>query len=68
MGAINGSRQRHPMAKTNYAFEKRQRDLAKKAKREEKRQRKTGGPKSPEGTDSPAPAASTPASGVKADS
>jgi hypothetical protein len=56
------------MAKPNYAFEKRQRDLAKKTKREEKRQRKTGGPKSPDGTDNPAPAASTPASGVKTDS
>ncbi len=32
------------MAKPNYAFEKRQRDLAKKAKKEEKRQRKTGSP------------------------
>ena len=30
------------MAKPNYAFEKRQRDLAKKKKKEEKRQRKTG--------------------------
>jgi hypothetical protein len=68
MGTFNGSRQRHPMAKPNYAFEKRQRDLAKKAKREEKRHRKTGGPKSPEATDSPAPAGSTPASGVKTDS
>jgi len=56
------------MAKPNYAFEKRQRDLAKKAKREEKRNRKTSGPKSPESTDSPAPAASMPASGVKTDS
>ena len=28
------------MAKPNYAFEKRQRDLAKKKKKEEKRQRK----------------------------
>jgi hypothetical protein len=56
------------MAKPNYAFEKRQRDLAKKAKKEEKRQRKTAGSRSPEGTDSPAPAASTPESGVKTDS
>lgn len=31
-----------PMAKPNYAFEKRQRDLAKKRKQEEKRQRKIG--------------------------
>jgi len=30
------------MAKPNYAFEKRQRDLAKKKKKEEKRLRKTG--------------------------
>ena len=56
------------MAKPNYAFEKRQRDLAKKAKKEEKRHRKTGGPKSPKGTDSSAPAESAPASGVTTDS
>ena len=30
------------MAKPNYAFAKRQRDIAKKAKKEEKRQRKAG--------------------------
>ena len=30
------------MAKPNYAFEKRQRDLAKKQKKEEKLKRKTG--------------------------
>lgn len=30
------------MAKPNYAFAKRQRDLAKKLKKEEKRQRKAG--------------------------
>ncbi|MBI2800955.1 MAG: hypothetical protein HYX63_11860 [Gammaproteobacteria bacterium] len=30
------------MAKPNYAFAKRQRDLAKKQKKEEKKQRKTG--------------------------
>ena len=30
------------MARTNYSFEKRQRELAKKKKREEKRARKTG--------------------------
>jgi hypothetical protein len=29
------------MAKTNYAFEKRQKEIAKKKKQEEKRQRKT---------------------------
>ncbi len=49
------------MAKPNYAFEKRQRDLAKKAKKEEKRQRKTGSPDKPEGADSPEPAAPPPA-------
>lgn len=32
------------MAKPNYAFAKRQRDLAKKKKKEEKRLRKVGGP------------------------
>jgi len=31
------------MAKPNYAFEKRQRDLAKKKKKEEKRQKKAKG-------------------------
>jgi hypothetical protein len=31
------------LAKTNYSFEKRQRDLAKKSKQEEKRQRKLAG-------------------------
>lgn len=41
------------MAKPNYAFEKRQRDLAKKAKKEEKRQRKGGTPENPDGTESP---------------
>jgi hypothetical protein len=35
------------MAKPNYAFAKRQRDLAKKAKKEEKRLRKTGGSETP---------------------
>jgi len=44
------------MAKPNYAFEKRQRDLAKKAKKEEKRQRKIGSRDSPAVSDSPAPA------------
>ena len=44
------------MAKPNYAFEKRQRDLAKKAKKEEKRQRKTGTPENPDGTEPVAPA------------
>jgi hypothetical protein len=38
------------MAKPNYAFAKRQRDLAKKNKKEEKRLRKTGASdKKPEG-------------------
>ncbi|MFZ2628600.1 MAG: hypothetical protein WAX67_06920 [Rugosibacter sp.] len=32
------------MAKPNYSFEKRQRDLAKKQKKEEKRLRKQGAP------------------------
>jgi hypothetical protein len=41
------------MAKPNYAFEKRQRDLAKKAKKEEKRQRKTDSRENPDGTDGP---------------
>lgn len=39
------------MAKPNYSFEKRQRDLAKKQKKEEKRLRKQGGPDTPESTD-----------------
>jgi hypothetical protein len=43
------------MAKPNYAFEKRQRDLAKKVKKEKKRQRKTGAPDKPEGTEAAAP-------------
>ena len=51
------------MAKPNYAFEKRQRDLAKKQKKEEKLKRKTGTddtqpqdqetPASPAGDDQP---------------
>jgi len=36
------------MPKTNYAFAKRQRDLAKKQKKAEKQQRKTTGPAAPE--------------------
>jgi hypothetical protein len=40
------------MAKPNYAFAKRQRDLAKKQKKEEKRQRKTE--ENPEGAETPA--------------
>jgi hypothetical protein len=41
------------LAKPNYAFAKRQRDLAKKQKREEKRKRKLG-------AEEPAPAADAP--------
>jgi hypothetical protein len=41
------------MAKPNYAFEKRQRDLAKKAKKEEKRQRKTDSRENQDRTDGP---------------
>ena len=50
------------MAKPNYSFEKRQRDLAKKAKKEEKRLRKAGTPENPE---NPTPAAVPPTSEVK---
>jgi hypothetical protein len=46
------------MAKTNYSFEKRQRDLAKKAKKDEKLKRKQQ-PASPDSS----PAAKDPASG-----
>ncbi len=53
------------MAKPNYSFEKRQRDLAKKAKKEEKRLRKAGAPAGPEGTETPEPAAMPPAAEVK---
>lgn len=42
------------MPKPNYAFAKRQRDLAKKQKKEEKRQRKLG-TATPPATDSVAP-------------
>jgi hypothetical protein len=41
------------MAKPNYAFARRQRDLAKKQKQEEKRRRKAGAP-DPQATDTPA--------------
>jgi hypothetical protein len=37
-----------PMAKPNYAFAKRQRDLAKKQKKEEKRLRKAASAESPD--------------------
>jgi hypothetical protein len=50
------------MAKPNYSFEKRQRDLAKKAKKEEKRLRKAGTPENPE---TPEPAAVPPTVEVK---
>jgi hypothetical protein len=50
------------MAKPNYSFEKRQRDLAKKAKKEEKRLRKAGAPANPE---TPETAAPPPATEVK---
>ena len=50
------------MAKPNYSFEKRQRDLAKKAKKEEKRLRKAGAPASPE---NPEPVAVQPVAEVK---
>ena len=50
------------MAKPNYSFEKRQRDLAKKAKKEEKRLRKAGTPANPE---APEPAAAPPVAEVK---
>jgi hypothetical protein len=53
------------MAKPNYAFEKRQRDLAKKAKKEEKRQRKVVTPENPEGVENPDPTAPPPATGAK---
>ncbi|MCF8150378.1 MAG: hypothetical protein K9K30_07510 [Burkholderiaceae bacterium] len=57
------------MAKPNYSFEKRQRDLAKKAKKEEKRLRKAGpaaNPETPDATETPEPAAA-PAVEVKTD-
>jgi hypothetical protein len=48
------------LAKPNYQFEKRQRELAKKRKKEEKAQRKTAGPETPaappaDGTAAPSP-------------
>jgi hypothetical protein len=50
------------MAKPNYSFEKRQRDLAKKAKKEEKRLRKAGAPANPDASE---PAAVPPVTEVK---
>ena len=61
MAMVTDSRQRYPMAKPNYAFEKRQRDLAKKAQKEEKRQRKAGSPENREAAKSPEPTAPPPA-------
>lgn len=43
------------MPKPNYAFAKRQRDLAKKQKKEEKRQRKLGTPAPPAPENAPLP-------------
>ena len=43
------------MAKPNYAFAKRQRDLAKKAKKEEKRLRKAGTSETPSQDTQPPP-------------
>jgi len=41
------------MSKPNYAFAKRQRDLAKKRKKEEKQQRKAASPQSPPSAEQP---------------
>ncbi len=43
------------MPKPNYAFAKRQRDIAKKQKKEEKRQRKTGANDNPSQESPPQP-------------
>jgi hypothetical protein len=43
------------MVKPNYAFAKRQRDLAKKQKKEEKRQRKSGANEAPPQEGQPLP-------------
>lgn len=40
-----------PVAKPNYAFEKRQRELEKKRKKEEKSQKKSSGPAQPPAAD-----------------
>jgi len=47
--------QRSQMPKPNYAFAKRQRDIAKKQKKEEKRQRKTGASDNPSQEGPPKP-------------
>jgi hypothetical protein len=49
------------MAKPNYQFEKRQRDLAKKARQEEKRQKKLKGIAEDDGTVAPNPPEAAPA-------
>jgi hypothetical protein len=46
------------LAKTNYAYEKRQREMAKKQKQEAKRQRKSTG-QGPSEKDEPTPASPT---------
>ena len=52
------------MAKPNYSFEKRQRELAKKKKKEEKAQRKTSpGLGGPEGETTPATEGGAPVEG-----
>jgi hypothetical protein len=56
------------MAKPNYSFEKRQRDLAKKAKKEEKLKRKAGASvnqENPENTESQGAVAPPPTTEVK---
>ena len=47
------------MAKPNYQFEKRRRDMEKKAKKEEKKRRKAEGATSPSAETDEAPAAGT---------
>ena len=49
------------MAKPNYAFAKRQKDLARKAKNEEKQARKRAKANAAEPASQPAPATTTPA-------
>lgn len=49
-----------PVAKPNYAFEKRQRELEKKRKKEEKAQKKSAGQHTPTGADEGAPAEPSP--------
>lgn len=47
---------RLPMAKPNYAFEKRQKELAKKKKKEEKRLKRSGVADEPSPEEQPSPA------------